>query len=512
MNAEPKLHLYREYCRENGTAGAMKERLEKEAPGRKEATARKEAPLRKETPERNGAPERREAPARKEAPEKKEPPGKNGDTEVINKYVDETIDYFTIKNPALLTALERGLVKKAAFEEEVMKHVLEFPLTEVEKQRVYDSFSSFVWTYDVIDPLIQDGDVSDIKILSADRIRVKRLGKRMGTEVTFRSSSHYRKFVSHIAAKNKINLSNMNAMQTFTDKDSSPDFRLRFNIATEFVNSTDEPYVHIRKIPKAKKELVDLVAMGTLSGLEAEYLSGAARADAGMLFCGKGASGKTTCMNALLECIPHDKSCLAIQENDELFTYAHPDFMFQHIVENQGEGKIQYGLDLLAKNGLLTDLDYFIIGEIKGAEALYFLNAEYTGHRAWASIHANGAKEAFYKLADYIKYASDYGREDILKMLLNIRTIVYMKDFRVAEIVETDGWDEKRKDVRYKEISLKEGKEPGVEKDSAERREAETIKGVEKGKEVRKGKESKKEKEMETVKETEAEKEETEKE
>ena len=45
--------------------------------------------------------------------------------------------------------------------------------------------------------------------------------------------------------------------------------------------------------------------------------------------------------------------------------------MFQHIVSAHGEGKIKYDLKDLSRNGLLVDLDYFIIGEIKGGEALY---------------------------------------------------------------------------------------------------------------------------------------------
>lgn len=46
-----------------------------------------------------------------------------------------------------------------------------------------------------------------------------------------------------------------------------------------------------------------------------------------------------------------------IQENEGLFS-------------NKHLNEIQFDLKDLARNGLLTDLDYFIIGEIKGGEAL----------------------------------------------------------------------------------------------------------------------------------------------
>jgi pilus assembly protein CpaF len=143
---------------------------------------------------------------------------------------------------------------------------------------------------------------------------------------------------------------------------------------------------------------------------------------------------------------------MVIQENEELFSDIHPDLMFCHVVTNRGEGKINYELQDLARGGLLADLDYFIIGEIKGAEALYFLNAAYTGHKCWASVHGISSTEAMDKLADYVKYASDYSKEDALRMLHNIDTVVFMKDFKVAEISEIVGWDEEAHNLKYKRV------------------------------------------------------------
>ena len=182
-----------------------------------------------------------------------------------------------------------------------------------------------------------------------------------------------------------------------------------------------------------------------------DYLIKAAGERDGMLFTGKGASGKTTMMNFLLDYIPHSYSGLVIQENEELFS-DHPDLMFQHTVMNRGEGKIQYDLKDLARNGLLVDLDYFIIGEIKGGEALYMLNAAYTGHRCWASVHGASSTEAINKLVDYIKYASDYTREEAMQMLTHINTVVFMKNFHVKEIAEVVGWDDDKKKLIYKYV------------------------------------------------------------
>ena len=102
----------------------------------------------------------------------------------------------------------------------------------------------------------------------------------------------YKQFVQLIAVKNSTNLSDLNAVQTFTDKDSNPDFILRFTITTEFVNSEAVPYVHIRKISRHKYRLGELIAFGMMSHEQAVYLKDKVIESGGILFTGKGASGK----------------------------------------------------------------------------------------------------------------------------------------------------------------------------------------------------------------------------
>ena len=289
--------------------------------------------------------------------------------------------------------------------------------------------------YHILEPLIKDKEISDIKIISYDKIRVKRLGKREDSDICFESPQELKQFTEFVAAKNQVSVSRAHAMQSFTDKTGSRDFILRFNIIQSIINSVDTPYIHIRKIPKEKPSLKDLQDMGMLTREHADYLRKQIKKGY-VLIAGKGASGKTTLLNALLDEIPKERSVLVIQENEELFSKVHPDMMFQHILEQKGESKVGYGLKELSINALLLDLDYIVIGEIKGGEALYFLNAAYTGHLGLATVHGQDGVAALYKLADYVKYESDYSQEEIKKMLGCISTVCFMKDFRLDTITE----------------------------------------------------------------------------
>lgn len=373
------------------------------------------------------------------------------ETRDINDIVDEVIDYFTIAEPIRLNMLERGKLRKEIFIEEVKAYIAKIVFDPSVQEAVFRGFSSFVWSYDILDELIADNDVSDIKVYGYNHIRVKRLGKREGSDLSFRSEKHYVKFVEHVALKNKVSISDQNAAQNFVDKESCPEAILRFNITTGFINSSGKPILHIRKIPKTKLSREQLIELGFFDAKTADYLEKRIEAGEGFLFCGKGASGKTTCMNYLIDLIPDYYSGLVIQENEELFS-SHPDIAFEHTVTNRGEGKIEYTLQDLARNGLLTDIDFFIIGEIKGGEALYLLNAVYTGARGWASVHGASATEAMKKLVDYIKYNSDYTQEEALQMLLHLNTVVFMENFKVKEITEVIGYDEQKGDLIYNKV------------------------------------------------------------
>lgn len=370
------------------------------------------------------------------------------DSEILNK----VIEHYTSIDKRSITLVERGLLSKEDFLNQVRTYFLNNGLPQDQVEHCIVMFSKYIWGYHVLDDLIYDDSISDIKVLSYDNVRIKRNGKRQSTDVKFIDEKDYVSFVNYIAVKNKINISEINAIRTFTDKTTNPNFILRFNIATELLTSTGFPYLHIRKIPKHKYDMNKLVRLGMMDEQTKDYLIDKAKNATGILFTGKGASGKTTLMNAMLEYIPYDKCGLVIQENEELYSNKHPELMFEHIVTNAGESKIKYDLSDIGRNGLLTDIDYFIIGEIKGGEALYFLNAEYTGHQAWASCHGKSSEEAIDKVADYVKYSSSYSKPEIMQMLSNIEVVVFMKDFKVAEISEVEKWDEEKEKLIYKTI------------------------------------------------------------
>ena len=371
----------------------------------------------------------------------------------INQATNEILTYYTTGPEHLLfDRVQRGDpdVTPADYMDAVEQYIKRdyAYIKEHDRQVILMRIYRAVFKNYILDPLIDDEAISDIKVIAPNKIRVKVGGMRYTSNLSFIDQKDYERFIFSLAARHGLDL-HAEAVHVFSDISSNDKFRMRIDITTPYVNSTTYPYLHIRKISKRKRGLDYILKANMLDEVIAKYLIEKARTGQGLIFCGKGASGKTTLMNCLLEYIPYYNSGLVIQESEELFSDLHPDLMFEHVRENVPKGYPKYGLEQLARQGLLQDLDYYIIGEIKGTEAKYFMMAADTGHRCWCSVHSPSSLDAISKLADYVTYATNYSRQDAEYMLKSLGTIVFMKNFKVCEISEISGWDDEKKQLIY---------------------------------------------------------------
>ena len=360
-------------------------------------------------------------------------------------------DYTTQKQQSLMQ-MKKGQLSKEAFLAEAASHIATYYPTHAEsRKKLLEDFEQYIFGYSKLSALIDDRSVSDIRVVSYDNIRIKRRGQRMAADTAFASPREYRQFIDYIATRNQVNISNLNAIQRFTDNESHPDFILRFTLSMPLVNTYSEPYLCIRKVPKIFPRMKELIEQEMLDRETAEMLVRRFR-QGSTLICGGNSSGKTTLLNALKETLPDDVAVLVAQQADELTTMFHPDMMFLHSLPGTGEQQISYDLEHISIAGLTMDVDFFIIGEVKGAEALYLLNAAYTGQLCAATIHAPSADRAPDKLVDYAMYASRYSRDELMKMLDCFQTLIFMEHFKVKEIFECKGWNQEKRNLIYERI------------------------------------------------------------
>ncbi len=377
---------------------------------------------------------------------------KQSDTAQIEEGLKTVVGDYVSQKQARLLALKKGNITRQEFLQEAEEHIRKYiPLSGEMQKELLERFEEYVFGYSRLSVLIDDPDISDIRVVSHDCIRVKKKGRRMRSEIAFSDEKEYRQFVDYVAMKNQANISNLNAIQRFTDSESHPDFILRFTVSMPLVNTYAQPYLCIRKVPKKFPLISDLVDLGMMKKEVAEFLVERFRTDS-MLICGGNSSGKTTLLNALKETLPNDVAILVAQQADELTTRFHPDMMFMHSLPGNSESQITYDLKNISIAGLTMDVDYFIIGEVKGEEALYLINAACTGQTCAATIHSTSAVRAVDKLVDYAMYESRYGRNELMRMMDCFKTIVFMKDYKVANIFYCRGWNEERKELEYDKV------------------------------------------------------------
>ena len=280
---------------------------------------------------------------------------RNSEENFLKKSVNEVIAYVTsVEQVAKLNGVEQGRVPKELYLEEIRRYIKNKYKKDVQ-EAVFNGVESFLWGYYIIDELIEDVDISDVKIISYNQIYFKKNGKRYRSDICFYDKKDFERFIERISIRNLVNKSNQNAMREFSDT-SHPNWRMRFTLSTPYITNSKGYYLHIRKHPAQKKTIEKLIGEGMLDKRQADYLINKFESGESILFCGKGGSGKTTLLNALMEYVG-DKSIYCIQKSDELFMEKDAEFMSYHLVENKGEGKISYSLADIAPYGLTSDIE-----------------------------------------------------------------------------------------------------------------------------------------------------------
>ena len=348
--------------------------------------------------------------------------------------------------------VKNGIKTVDEFKTDVKDFCKEYYATEDEENinQVANELANNLFGYSILTEYINDKEITDIKVHRWNNIILKRNGKKYKAEKVFDSVDQYNRFIGTVTVRNKINASNVNAISRFTDDSSIDDVILRFTLITPLLTTDANYELIIRKVPKDFSLLDELCEKKKMMPPEVcEYVKESWKRGS-VLICGANSSGKTTLLNALKEEIPHDKSVLVAQQAEELTTHTHPDMIFLHTFEGRGDSEVAYNLLDLSIAGLTMDIEYFIIGEIKGAEASALLNASYTGHICGATIHANSSSTALDKLTDYALMGSKYTKEEFMKMLTTFKTVIFMKDFEVAEISEVMAYE--NGEIKYRPI------------------------------------------------------------
>lgn len=301
----------------------------------------------------------------------------------------------------------------------------------VDRSKLIKGIFDFMFGYGVLQEYIDDEDISDIDGTAYNEFTVKKLGRRYRIDIDFGDEKSFLIYCRLIAVRSGGFLNEDDTHCRTADIDR----KLRINVSIPPRNVSG-PAISIRKHRDTSYTLENLRDLHMLDNESYDYIDLLAKTSKSIIFCGKGAAGKTTLMRALLNSLPELERVLVVESDAEIY----PDkaFCIEQRIKRPGDGGKPVTLEMLIKDGLTMSLDTYCIGEITGSEAYSFIKASYTGHRVLGTIHSKGAAEAMDRLVSLASSGSSFESTKRLhdSALTGIDCIIYLSDFKVMEIAE----------------------------------------------------------------------------
>jgi pilus assembly protein CpaF len=238
---------------------------------------------------------------------------------------------------------------------------------------------------------LDDDSVSEILINAPDDVWVERDGKLLRTDARFTSEGLAG------AARNIAQF----VGRVLSDERPQLDARLpdgsRIHVVLPPI-ARHGPTLTIRKFFKEKLRMGALLKMETLTPPMARLLEAAIHLKLNIICSGGTGSGKTTLLNVLSTLIPENERIVTIEDSAELnLSQTHVVGLESRPADKNGKGAVDLG-DLL-NSALRLRPDRIIVGETRGPEAYYLVQAMNTGHGGLlVTVHANSPTDALRRI------------------------------------------------------------------------------------------------------------------
>jgi pilus assembly protein CpaF len=231
-------------------------------------------------------------------------------------------------------------------------------------------------------PYLDDESVSEIMINGPTDVWIERKGKLTKTEAAFTeegllgAARNMAQFVGRLLNEERPRL----------DARLPDGSRIHVVIPPIARKGTT---ISIRKFFKDKLTIDSLIKFNSLTPQMARLIDAGIHTKLNMLVAGGTGSGKTTLLNIVSSLIPDEERILTIEDSAELqLNQSHIVPFESRPPDKFGKGGVDMG-DLL-NSALRLRPDRIVVGEVRGGEAFFLVQAMNTGHGgSLATTHAN---------------------------------------------------------------------------------------------------------------------------
>lgn len=368
-----------------------------------------------------------------------------------DKIVNNIIDFLLDKHSEMLSNISSEKNKKNIENLVKEKVISSYANRDIDINKIVKNVMDRFFGYYILQKYIEDEEVSDIRTIEYNKIFIKRNGKWEKANDEFDDEKEYSNFVRYCILKNGGKINNEIPVTVVSDKQNN----LRIEAGIEPVNIISPNLVIRIHRPNNFKNLETLLLSGSgmINPQIYVFLIKCAISGINIIISGKGASGKTTLLRAIINKIPETVAITSNEETAELFC-RHENIIQREMIQNRTEDK-NITLEKLSKQALLMSNDAIVVGELKGAEAMTFVDGISTGHTGYATVHSNSSLNTISRLVTLMKRdnkAIQYTNKYLEQILgTSVELIIYMQNFKIKEITEVY-YDIKKQEVIYNKL------------------------------------------------------------
>lgn len=246
--------------------------------------------------------------------------------------------------------------------------------------------------YSVLADAFNDPEVSDIYVISWDKIFVEKKGVNVRYPKTFRSPKHFEDVLDRFLRETNKEINN--GYQKIVDFELYGDR----GCATSSVVTPRGRSLTIRKHAEDHITRDQLVQWGVLSEEMADFLGMLIVGESNIIYAGLTGSGKTTTIRALLDhyVTKANKRMLVCEDTQELFPKN--EHTLEMISVKSDDPKAAVPLSQLIVTALRLKPKYIVVGEVRNEEAMAAVEGMETGHSTIFTMHGGNPWNVFNRL------------------------------------------------------------------------------------------------------------------